>query len=341
MIKVAVIGIGSMGANHARVYSQLNEVNLVAVADTNPQVTEVVSKHYNTRPYQSYTQLLEQEQPDAVSIAVPTTLHEQVAISALEAGAHVLIEKPISATLEGGRRIIKTAKQYNRRLMVGHIVRFNPAIQALQQKLQSGELGHIFSIACRRVGPYPARIRDVGVVVELATHDLDIMRFLLGGDPIRVFAEITRCIHTEYEDMIHGLLRFTKSVVGTLDINWLTPTKVREVIVVGERGLFRVDDLTQDLFFYENRDGENDLWSALETIKGISEGSMIRYAIKRQEPLRAELQAFISAIQEQNPMPVTGEDGLAALKLALALMKSGQTNQVVKIEGEPSEISLP
>jgi UDP-N-acetylglucosamine 3-dehydrogenase len=334
MIKVAVIGVGSMGRNHARVYSQLDEVKLVAVADCKTEIAEAVSGQYRARAYQDHSQLLKNERPDAVSIAVPTALHEQIAVEALEAGAHVLVEKPIAATLDGGKRMIEAAAYHHRRLMVGHIVRFNPAIQTLQRKLQAGELGRLYQIVCRRIGPFPARIRDVGVVVDLATHDIDLMRYLTGNDPVRVFAETERRIHTDHEDLILGLLRFPDGLTGALEINWLTPTKVREVLVLGERGLFRVDDLTQDLFFYENRYGENELWSALQAIKGVSEGSMIRYAIKRFEPLQAELQAFISAIKEQKPMPVTGEDGLAALELALALVKSGQTNQVVRIDHE-------
>jgi UDP-N-acetylglucosamine 3-dehydrogenase len=334
MIKVAVIGVGSMGRNHARVYSQLDEVKLVAVADCKTEIAEAVSGQYRARAYQDHSQLLKNERPDTVSIAVPTALHEQIAVEALEAGAHVLVEKPIAATLDGGKRMIEAAAYHHRRLMVGHIVRFNPAIQTLQRKLQAGELGRLYQIVCRRIGPFPARIRDVGVVVDLATHDIDLMRYLTGNDPVRVFAETERRIHTDHEDLILGLLRFPDGLTGALEINWLTPTKVREVLVLGERGLFRVDDLTQDLFFYENRYGENELWSALQAIKGVSEGSMIRYAIKRFEPLQAELQAFISAIKEQKPMPVTGEDGLAALELALALVKSGQTNQVVRIDHE-------
>ena len=198
--------------------------------------------------------MLKKIKPDAVSIAVPTAFHEEVAMAALEAGAHVLIEKPITATLEEGERLIERAQQLNLKFMVGHIVRFNPAIQELKRKLQAGELGRIFQIVCRRVGPFPARVRDVGVVVDLATHDLDLMRYLTGSDPLRIYAETEKRINTDLEDLVVGLLRFPGGITGALEINWLTPTKVREVLVLGERGLFRVDDLTQDLFFYENAD---------------------------------------------------------------------------------------
>ncbi len=330
MLKTAVIGVGSMGRHHARVYSELNKTELVAVSDVNQAVVDGIAAKYNVAGYTDYRQLLAQEKPDAVSIAVPTAMHEEVASEAMRAGAHVLIEKPIAATLEEGQRLIDLAQSLNRQLMIGHIVRFNPATQLLKQKLQDGELGRIFQIICRRAGPFPARIRDVGVVVDLAPHDVDVMRFLTGMDPIRVFAETERRIHTDHEDIVYGMLRFPDGVIGALEINWLTPKKIREVIVLGERGMFQVDDLTQDLYFYKNAEANGQLWSTLRNIKGVSEGEMVRFAVKRQEPLKAELQAFATAVETNEPVPVSGEDGLAALRIALALVQSGQENQIVR-----------
>jgi UDP-N-acetylglucosamine 3-dehydrogenase len=333
-IKTAVIGVGTMGKNHVRVMSELAEASLAAVADPDPQVAESVGAKYGAKVYYDYRELLEKERPDAVSVVAPTALHDVITAAALEAGAHVLVEKPITSTLEAGCKLIELAKEKGRTLMVGHIVRFNPAIQALKEKMQSGELGRIFQVSCRRVGPFPARIRDVGVVVDLAPHDLDLMRFLIGQDPIRVYAETEKRIHTEHEDLLLGLLRFPDGITGSLEINWLTPTKVREVLVLGERGLFRVDDLTQDLYFYENKQANGDLWPALQTLKGVSEGHMIRYAIPRYEPLKAELHAFLQCIIQGTPAPVSGEDGLAALRLALAVVQSGQTKQVIDLQTE-------
>jgi UDP-N-acetylglucosamine 3-dehydrogenase len=331
MIKAAVIGVGSMGKNHARVYSELSGVELVAVADIDIGAAQEVAERYQAKAYADYHELLEDEQPEAISIAVPTALHEAVAMIALEFGAHVLVEKPVAATIEAGLHLIERAHTLNRQLMVGHIVRFNPAMQALKERVQAGELGRIYQIACRRVGPFPSRIRDVGVVVDLAPHDIDIMRFLTGLEPQRVFAETEQRIHTAYEDLLHGLLRFPDGVIGTLEINWLTPTKIREVLVLGERGLFRVDDLTQDLYFYENDFVNGEFWPAYQTIKGVSEGRMIRYALRRYEPLRAELQAFIESIQSGRSVPISGEDGLKALRLALALVESGLKHSVIEV----------
>jgi UDP-N-acetylglucosamine 3-dehydrogenase len=342
MVKTAVIGVGSMGKNHARVYSEISGSQLAAVADQDLNAAESAAARFGCKAYTDFHKMLEVEKPEAVTIAVPTALHEEAASAAMEAGAHILVEKPISATLEEGVRLIELAQKLERQLMVGHIVRFNPAIQALKQKLVQGELGRIFQIICRRVGPFPARIRDVGVVVDLAPHDLDLMRFLTESDPVRVFAETEQRIHTDHEDLVLGLLRFPDGVTGSLEINWLTPTKVREVLVLGERGLFRVDDLTQDLYFFENMQANGDLWPGLQTLKGVSEGHMTRFALQRYEPLKAELQAFLDAVSSSSRVPVTGEDGLAALRLALALVESGRTNQVVQFtpSGELSKAAV-
>jgi UDP-N-acetylglucosamine 3-dehydrogenase len=215
--------------------------------------------------------------------------------------------------------------------MVGHIIRFNPAMQSLKARLENGDLGKIFQIFCRRAGPFPARIRDVGVVIDLAPHDVDIMRFLTGLDPIRVFAETEQQIHTDHEDLLFGLLRFPGGITGALEINWLTPTKMRETLVLGEKGLFRVDDLMQDLYYFENPQAVGELWSPFRAVRGVSEGNMTRFSIQRQEPLKVELTAFIDAIRTGSKVPVTGQDGLEALRIALALVESGKTHQAIEV----------
>ena len=320
-----------MGYNHLRVYSEMGDVELVGASDLNRERVQLVGDRFSVNTYMSYQDLFEKEKPEAVSITVPTSEHEKVTAYALEKGAHVLVEKPIAATIEEGKRLIALANKLDRQLMVGHIIRFNPAMQSLKTRLENGDLGKIFQVFCRRAGPFPARIRDVGVVIDLAPHDVDIMRFLTGMNPMRVFAETEQQIHTDHEDLLFGLLRFPEGITGALEINWLTPTKMRETLVLGEKGLFRVDDLMQDLFFYENTQAVGELWSPFRAIRGVSEGSMTRFSIKRQEPLKAELAAFISAIREGNKVPVTGQDGLEALRISLALVESGKTHRVIEV----------
>jgi predicted dehydrogenase len=333
-LKAAVIGVGSMGQHHARVYTALPSTTLVGVADIDAGRGEQIASTYGVPAYTDYRELLHTQEPDLVTVAVPTSLHEAVATRAMENGAHVLIEKPIAATIAEGQRLIEHARRLDRKLMVGHIVRFDPAIQALKRHLDDGELGRIFQIMCRRVGPFPARIRDVGVVIDLAPHDLDIMRFVSSDEPVRVYAETQQEIHTAHEDLVTALLHFRTGLTGVLEINWLTPTKVREVVVLGERGMFRVDSLTKDLFFYENAQANGQLWDALEVLKGVSEGRMVRYPLRRYEPLKAELEAFVTAVLNDEEVPVTGEDGIAALRLALALVESGQKHQIVELPGQ-------
>ena len=330
-LRAAVIGVGSMGRHHARVYSELKQTALVAVADVTPETGERIGTQYSARAYTDYRILLEQEKPDLVTVAVPTKEHKTVVEAALETGAHVLVEKPIAATVAEAEALIAKAEALDRKLMVGHIVRFSPTIQALKQHLDAGELGRIFQIVCRRVGPFPARIRDVGVVIDLAPHDLDVMRFISGEEAMRVYAETEQQIHTDHEDLVTAQVRFTGDFTGMLEINWLTPVKIREVTVLGEQGMFRADDLTQDLYFHENAEAEGLDWNHLSLLKGVSEGKMIRYPIQRYEPLKAELAAFADAVLHDTPVPVSGEDGLAALRLALAVVKSGETHQIVSL----------
>ena len=330
-MKVAVIGVGSMGINHLRVYTELDGIEVVGASDISADRLEMVAARFSVKTYTDYKELIEKEKPEAVSITVPTSEHEIVATFCLEHGAHVLVEKPIAATVEEGQRLIALAQKLGKQLMVGHIIRFNPAMQDLKRRLDNGDLGKIFQVFCRRAGPFPARIRDVGVVVDLAPHDVDIMRFLTGKDPKRVYAETEQRIHTDHEDLLFGLLRFPDGITGALEINWLTPTKMRETLVLGEKGLFRVDDLMQDLYFYENPQAIGELWSPFRALRGVSEGSMTRFSVKRQEPLKAELQAFIDAVNNNEPVPVTGQDGLEALRLSLALVESGTTHQVIEV----------
>jgi len=330
-MKVAVIGVGSMGFNHLRVYTEIDGLEVVGASDISPERLKIVNGRFGVKVFTDYKELFEKEKPEVVSITVPTSEHEIVASYALEQGAHVLVEKPIAATIDEGKRLIELAKKRGLQLMVGHIIRFNPAMQSLKARLDNGDLGKIFQVFCRRAGPFPARIRDVGVVIDLAPHDVDIMRYLTGMDPMRVYAETEQRIHTDHEDLLFGLLRFPEGVTGALEINWLTPTKMRETLVLGEKGLFRVDDLMQDLYFYENQQAVGDLWSSFRTIRGVSEGSMTRFPIKRQEPLKAELTAFVNAVRESKDVPVTGQDGLEALRLSLALVESGITHQVVEV----------
>lgn len=324
-LRAAVLGVGAMGRNHVRVYADLDDVRLVGVADANAAAAERVGHVYRTASYDDHRHLLAAERPDLVSVVVPTRLHAPVVRDALEAGAHVLVEKPIAFSGAEAREMIERARDLGRTLMVGHVERFNPAVRELKRRLELGELGKVYQIHARRLGPFPARIRDVGVVIDLATHDLDVMRYLLGAEVRRLQVETEQRIHTDYEDLLSGLLKFDNGTIGVLDINWLTPTKVREISVTGERGMFVANYLTQDLYFYEN-DYAAASWDAFRAAASVTEGNMTRLRIDKREPLRVELESFVAAVRHGLPPIVSGEDGLAALALAERIVELGRAN---------------
>lgn len=334
-LRAAVIGLGAMGANHARVYAEIDGIELVAVADTDGSRLDAATRGRETRGYHDYQRMLAEERIDLLTVAVPTRAHLEVAADVIARGVPLLVEKPLAATLAEGERLRDLAAAARVPLTVGHIERFNPAIVELQARLRAGELGRVFQMHARRVGPFPERVRDVGVVLDLAPHDIDVMRFLLGSEVARVQAETEQRINTDYEDMLAGVLRFANGVVGVLDINWLTPTKIRELSVLGERGMFVVDYLARELTFYENAhhsvaDAQPADWAARH-LKGVSEGATHRIAIEKREPLRVELEAFARAVRDGTPVAVTADDGLAAMAAAEALVQAARTGSAVSL----------
>ena len=302
VVRAGVIGLGMMGRHHVRVLQDIDRAELVAIADPDPRSLTAALRGRDLRGYADYKEMLDREHLDLVVVAVPTSMHQAVATTAMERGAHVLIEKPIAATVDEASELIEAAARTHRWLAVGHLERFNPAIVALKHRLDEGDLGRVFRLHARRMGPFPARIRDVGVVIDLATHDIDISRYLLGSEPVRIFAETARRIHTDHEDMVSALLRFEDNAVVQLDVNWLTPTKIRELTLTGERGMFHANYLTQELAFYENHDADSGVANQVATV---TEGRMVRFMVQPKEPLRAELEDVVAAVADDRP-PLVG-----------------------------------
>ncbi len=322
--RVAVVGAGSMGRNHARVLQALPSAELVAVVDEDLETARSVARLHGGKSFDELADAL-MSPLDAAIVAVPTQHHFETTKKLLQAGVHVLVEKPIAATPEEARALDALARREERILAVGHVERFNPAIRLLAQKLAEGALGRVFEVRARRVGPFPKRIRDVGVALDLGTHDLDVMRFVVGSEIARVYAEAKRTIHTSREDLVSALVRFEDDVVGVLEVNWLTPTKARELTVTGERGMFRVDYLTQDLYFYENADATPIGWPMMSVMRGVSEGSMTRLLVQKVEPLRTELEVFLAAVEGgDRGALVSATDATRALELATALVRSAE-----------------
>ena len=329
-----MIGLGAMGANHARVLGEIDGVVLAAVADTDAARVAAATGG-GARGYADYRVMLAEARLDVVVVAVPTRAHFDVASDVIAAGVAVLVEKPLAASLDEGRRLRDLAATAGVPLTVGHIERFNPAVIELKRRLRAGELGRVFQMHARRVGPFPDRVRDVGVVLDLAPHDIDVMRFLLESEVTRVQAETEQRINTEHEDMLAGLLRFENGVVGVLDVNWLTPTKIREISVLGERGMFVVDYLARELTFFENDQHPREVppdWAARH-LKGVGEGAVHRIAVDKREPLRVELEALVAAVRDGTPVAVTADDGLAAMAAAEALVRSAERGASVDVGG--------
>ncbi len=331
MISFAVIGAGAMGRNHARVLQSMPGVQLTALVEPSLSTGSDVARLHGGRVHASLEAMLASGVPDAAIVAVPTSAHFEAARVLLENGVHVLVEKPIAATAAEGNELASLAERKDLVLAVGHVERFNPAVVALKGHLARGALGKVFQVRAQRIGPFPARIRDVGVALDLATHDIDVMRYLLSSEVVRVYAEAKREVHTSRDDLVSALLRFADDTVGALEVNWLTPTKSRELTVTGERGMFRVDYLTQDLYFFENAEASAVAWPAISVLRGVSEGAMTRFHVPRREPLRAELDAFVAAVQGDRSGIVRGDDGVRALSIAAALTTSGAERRVVEL----------
>ncbi len=318
-LRAGVVGLGMMGRNHVRVWDEAIEgVELVAVADPEPEALRQATHGRSLAGYADAAEMLAAEQLDLVSVVAPTSLHLPVTLAALAAGAHVLVEKPIAATRREAEQMMAAAQAAGRLLTVGHIERFNPAVRELRRRLAGGELGRIFEVNATRLGPFPARIRDVGVVVDLAPHDIDVMRYLLGSDPVRLYAETEQRIHTAHEDLFVGIMKFANGAVGVLDINWLTPTKKRTLSVTGERGMYVADYIAQDLVFYAN-----------PVDASVAEGEMVRRRVERREPLVVELEEFARAVRDGGPPPVDPHEAMVALLLARAMVDAARSGTAV------------
>ena len=309
-MRVGVIGAGVMGENHIRIYSQMPGVDLVGIADLDKKRVESLSRQYSTQGFLDYKELLKHDL-DAVSIVVPTTLHKKVGIDAIASGTNLLVEKPFADTLENAEAITRAAEAENLKLMVGHIERFNPAVMKMKELIDAGELGRVVSISTRRVGPYNPRIRDVGVILDIGVHDIDIISYLYKSPVSEVYAIAGKVIHT-FEDHATIMLRFDGDKAGTVETNWLTPQKTRNFTVIGTEGVGYGDYLEQKVFLYDNN------W--------VKEAK-----VEKKEPLRNELENFLKACQNGSSPLTTGEDGIHALQVALASIESYRSRSAVKI----------
>lgn len=331
-IRAAVIGVGQMGGHHARTYASLPGVELVAVADTDfKRATEIADK-FGCVAFSSYNEMLQKIKPDAVSIAVPTSAHKEVAIAALKARAAVLVEKPIASDAKEAAEIIKAAKSARLPLMVGHVERFNSAVQELSRIIRAKRLGKITSIIARRVGLFPPRIKDMNVVVDLASHDIDVCSMLLNRKPSEVFATAGRALISKREDYADIFLKYD-GTNAMVQVNWITPVKIRRLSVTGTKGHAELDYITQELKLYESVYKRFTDPLTFEQLVKFTSPKIKRTKIKRVEPLKEELAAFIKSARtgRLDRSAATGEDGLLTLQIALKVLESYRKSRVVRV----------
>jgi len=317
-----------MGKSHARVYSELDGADLVAICDVDKVKVKSIAKEYNTNYYTNCDEMLKKEKIDAVSVCVPTKYHKEMALEIIKNKINVLVEKPIATTLTEAEKIIMEAEKNRIKLMVGHIERFNPVVIELKNRIMKNELGKIYKVHCTRLSPFPQRVVDVGVIVDLAIHEIDILRYIINSKITRIYAETARKIHSSHEDLLVGTIRFENDILGIINTNWLTPKKVREITVTGEKGMFVANYLTQELYFYENEFARKN-FDYNNNFMDITEGKVRKIEIDKKEPLKIELDSFIDCIRNDIEPKVTGKDGIEALKIAEKFEQSTKENKVI------------
>jgi UDP-N-acetylglucosamine 3-dehydrogenase len=332
-LRAGLIGLGMMGRHHARVLRELPGVTLVAVADPAGDPHGV----RRDLPLLGGVEELIAAGIDIAVVATPTGAHEPIATALAEAGVHTLVEKPLAATPDAARRIADAFTSRGLVGCVGHIERFNPALQSMRSRLENGDLGDVYQVVTRRQGPFPSRIADVGVVMDLATHDIDLTSWAAQSPFINVSAHVAFRSGREHEDLIAAVGMLERGVVTSHLVNWLSPFKERVTVATGERGAFVADTLSGDLSFHKNGTVPTE-WSSVEVFRGVSEGEMTRFAISKREPLLVELEAFRDAVRGEGDAVVSMAEGLRTVVVANSLLESARSGHAVDV---PADDSIP
>ena len=325
-LRVGVLGIGSMGRHHVRNLRSMSGMKLVAVADPGgdrfgaaPDFDILADVH----------QLIDAG-IDAAVVAVPTAFHEEAALALADAGVHTLVEKPLAGDPEAGKRMTAAFESAGLIGAVGYVERCNPALMEMRKRIADGQLGQIYQISTRRQSPFPARIADVGVVKDLATHDIDLTAWVAGSEYASIFAQTTHRSGRKFEDMVVASGRLANGVLVDHLVNWLSPYKDRTTIVTGERGALMADTAMSDLTFYEN--GEQAVqWDQIANFRGVSEGTITRYALVKREPIAVELEHFRDAILGRTSDYVSMAQGLATLRVVDAILESASSGAAITL----------
>lgn len=325
-LRAGVIGLGVMGKNHARILSTLSGVKLVGIVDPLK-----VGGEYRGQLMRSTEELLA-EGVDYCLVAVPTVLHEDVGLLLASSGVHALVEKPLAVNVSSAMALTRAFEAAGLVGAVGHIERYNPALQQARRRIEVGELGELYQVVTRRQGPFPSRISDVGVVKDLATHDIDLTAWIAQQPFVSVAARTAHRAGRVHEDLVAVVGELASGLVTSHTVNWLSPFKERRTVISGERGAFVADTLTADLTYYANGSVESE-WEDVALFRGVSEGDVVRFAFPKPEPLRSEHEAFRDAVLGLNTDIVTMREGSATVAVAEAVLESAKTGRVIPIVG--------
>jgi UDP-N-acetylglucosamine 3-dehydrogenase len=311
-----------IGRHHARLLQTSPDVDFVGAVD--PGGDRFAAVHDPAKVFAATEDLPE---VDFAIVAVPTENHLDAVRTMAARGAHLLIEKPLAATSAEAQEVIEVVSAAGVRAGVGHVERFNPALLELRRRFD--ELGEVLLIRTERVGPFPDRVKDVGVVKDLGTHDLDLVRWI-GQSPVASLAAQTgHVMGRDHEDLVLVTGRLASGVAFSCNVDWISPTKVRRTRVLGERGMFEADTLTADLTLYRNGHHPTAPW--LQQQRGVTEGDMTRFAIAKPEPLGSEMKAVLAMARGEPSDVVTLEDGLETVRVAEAVLESAHSGETVHL----------
>lgn len=325
-MKTGIIGVGSMGKNHARVNSEMGV--LAGIADSNEAVARPLAERFGVEYFSDYRDML--ASVDAITVATPTVTHFQIAMDAIQAGNHVLVEKPICPTLDESEKLVKAAEEAGIILAVGQIERHNPVVKFARESIEQGKFGDIVSISARRVSTFPGRISDVGVLLDLGIHDIDVIRYLAQSPVKTVYALGGKRQNDKFEDHANILLEFENGILGFVEVNWLTPMKVRKLSITGLKNYVELDYMRQSADVSSSQVSgtldTNDLYRLP------IEFDIRHVSLKKQEPLRNEHEDFVRAIKTNTQPLVSGEDGMQTLRVCQAAIMSIKEDRKIKLE---------
>jgi predicted dehydrogenase len=323
-LRAALIGYGAMGKNHARILNSLDDVDFVAVLDPG------ISPSISNLPFVSSFEDLIRLKPDYCVIATPTITHEEIAIKLVENGINIFIEKPIAISSDTATRIIAAVEKNGLVGAVGHIERFNASLVEAKRRIKLGQLGDVYQISTRRLGPFPARITDVGVTIDLATHDIDLTKWISDSTYESICAHSAIRSGRNDEDLISVVGKLRNGIITSHNVNWLSPLKERKTIITGEKGTFVADTLRSDLTFYENGSIVNTQ-REIAHFKGVTQGETTIFAFERPEALLVEHLEFVKALNGLDSNIVTLGEALETIRVAEAITASAKEGLAIEL----------